>query len=286
MTGLLAEHIDPLMEKPGWQRVCILTACLLILALTLYQLVLRGLWQQHDTLKRENYTARQTLSQAQRALMLRVPLESLEQELAGNVTLQHEILPLEQAFSQPLKDAQAVLIRWKPVLQPKQEPQGELQLQVTFAGLMDFLYALMQRPGQPAFSELNLHTTGDAGMKASVLLTQTTSAAGFFTAAVAPNVVRDPFSVPQTPSCADFSTVSEWRLSGISDAGGERYGWLLSPQGRWSKVETGTQFGVPQWTVEALSSSQVELSLSDARCGALRQIIRLGKGKDSPGKGK
>ncbi|AEX50231.1 hypothetical protein GRAQ_03893 [Rahnella aquatilis CIP 78.65 = ATCC 33071] len=286
MTGFLSEHIDPLMEKPGWQRVFILTACLLVLVLTLYQCVLRGLWQQQETLKREIDTARQTLSRDQMALMRMIPLERLEQELAGNAILRRESLPLEQEFAGPLQDAQAVLIRWQPVSPPKQEPQGELQLQVTFTGLMHFLYALLQRPEQPAFSELNLHTTGDAGMKASVVLTQTVQAGVFVNGAVAAKAVRDPFRAPQTPACADVSPLSEWLLSGISDAGGQRYGWLLSPQGRWNKVETGSRFGAPQWTVEALSSSQVELSLSDARCGAQRQIISLGKGNDSPGKGK
>ena len=286
MTGFLSEHIDPLMEKPVWQRVFILTACLLVLVLTLYQCVLRGLWQQQETLKREIDTARQTLSRDQMALMRMIPLERLEQELAGNAILRRESLPLEQEFAGPLQDAQAVLIRWQPVSPPKQAPQGELQLQVTFTELMHFLHALLQRPEQPAFSELNLHTTGGGGMKASVLLTQTAPAAEFVSSVVASKAVRDPFNVPQTPDCAGISPLSEWLLSGISDVGGQRYGWLLSPQGRWNKVETGSLVGMPQWTVEVLSSVQVELSLSDARCGLQRQIIRLGKGNDSPGKGK
>ncbi|WP_037033665.1 pilus assembly protein PilO [Rahnella sp. WP5] len=286
MTGFLSERIEPLMEKPGWQRVFILTACLVMMVLTLYQFGLRGLWQQQETLKREIDIAQQTLSLAQVTLMRMIPLERLEQELAGNATSLRKSLPLEQAFSRPLKDSQAVLIRWQPVSQPKQEPQGELQLQVTFTELMHFLHALLQRPEQPAFSELNLHTTGSGGMKASVLLTQTAPAAEFVSGVVASKAVRDPFNVPQTPDCAGISPLSEWLLSGISDVGGQRYGWLLSPQGRWNKVETGSLVGMPQWTVEVLSSVQVELSLSDARCGLQRQIIRLGKGNDSPGKGK
>ena len=284
MTAFLSEHIEPLMEKPGWQRIFLLAASLLILVLILYQFGLRGLWQQQHALIQEVATAQQALSQAQVVLMRLPPLEKLGQELADNAALLREILPLEQQFAQPLRDSQAALVHWQPVSQQKLQPQGELHLQNTFSGLMHFLYALMQRPEQPAFSEVNLRVTG-TGMKASMLLTQIGEAAEGGQDDLAVHTGRDPFSPPLTAVCM-ASPLSDWLLSGISDTGGQRYGWLLSPQGRWNKIETGSQFGVPQWTVDSLSGSQVELSLSDARCGMQHQIIRLGQGNHSPGKGK
>jgi hypothetical protein len=71
--------------------------------------------------------------------------------------------------------------------------------------------------------------------------------------------------------------MSDWILSGISQADGRQSGWLLSPDGRWTKVEAGNQVGTPAWTVETLNASQAELSLSEPRCALLRQTLRLGK---------
>jgi hypothetical protein len=43
---------------------------------------------------------------------------------------------------------------------------------------------------------------------------------------------------------------------------------------------------MPLWTVEMLDASQVELSISDARCGEQRQTLRFGHSGTFPGKGK
>ena len=284
MTRLLAERLEPLMEKPGWQRALILIAFLLVLIFLMYLAAVRGMWQQLQTLTHDIASAQQGISRTQAALLRLPPLEHLQRELKHHAQVERQSLPLEQQFAQPLQASQARLIRWQPVPDAKAQPEGELELQASFTGLMDFLYAMQQGSQHPALSELSLHTN-DAGLVVSVLLTQTPDAEKTTELTQAVVARRDPFAAPQSSACASVLQAADWTLSGVSQTGDLRSGWLLSPDGQWSKVETGTRFGTPPWTVELLSASQVALTLSDARCGVQRQILRLGTRNDSPGKG-
>ena len=276
MMRLFSERLEPLMEKPAWQRGLTLTAGVLVLMLLLYLCGLRGLRQQQDALTREIAVAQHTVFQSQRALLRLPPLSTLKQEMQNNAVLVQESLPLAQQFAQPLKDAGAELLRWSPVLQPKADEQGTLDLQLTFAGLTHFLHALLQRPEHPAFSEPDIRMTV-SGLKASILLTQTTGTGGLAYPSSVTGTGRDPFSPLDSSACPGVSAMSDWILSGISQADGRQSGWLLSPDGRWTKVEAGNQVGTPAWTVETLNASQAELSLSEPRCALLRQTLRLGK---------
>ncbi|RBQ34500.1 pilus assembly protein PilO [Rahnella aquatilis] len=276
MMRLLSERLEPLMEKPAWQRGLTLTTGVLVLMLLLYVFGFCGLWQQQDALTRDIAVAERTVFQSQRALLRLPPLSTLKQEIQNNAALVQESLPLAQQFAQPLKDAGAELLRWSPALQPKAEEQGTLDLQLTFSGLIHFLHALLQRPEHPAFSEPDIRMTA-SGLKASILLTQTTGTGGLAFNSPGAVAARDPFSRLASTTCPDDSAMSGWILSGISQAGGRQSGWLLSPDGRWTKVEAGNQVGTPAWTVETLNASQAELSLSEPRCGLLRQTLRLGK---------
>lgn len=285
MMMLLSDRLGPLMEKPAWQKVLSLIASMLVLMLLLYLSGLRGLWQQQEALTQAIGVAQRTVFQSQTVLLRLPPLGVLRQQLQSNAVLVQENLPLSQQFAQPLKDAGAELLRWSPALQAKTEEQGTLDLQLTFAGLTRFLYALLQRPEHPAFSEPEVRMTA-SGLKASVLLTQTTRAGEYaFTSPVAV-IARDPFSPLAPSACLGVSAMSEWILSGISQADGRQSGWLLSPDGHWTKVEAGNQIGAPAWTVDTLNASQAELSLIEPRCGLQRQTLRLGKQNDSPWKGK
>jgi len=281
MTSLLSQRIGPLMEKPGWQRVLILVVGVLILLLIFYLFGLRGIWRQHEELALQIATEQHVVLQSQAALLLMPSLKSLERELQESTALRQTGLPLAQQFAQPLKDSQAKLIRW----QPASGAQGELHMQLSFRAMTHFLYALLQRPGHPVFSELSMHTSV-TGLNASVLLTQTSYGRELTEDAVAVEEERDPFNVPEPSSCLDNSPVARWVLSGITHVEGRPFGWLLSPDGLWSKVEPGSQIGTPLWTVAALDNRQVELTFKDVRCGAQRQVIQLGKNNDSPGKGK
>ncbi|RJT42150.1 pilus assembly protein PilO [Rahnella woolbedingensis] len=282
---ILSERLEPLMEKPVWQKVLTLVAAVLFLMLLLYVCGLRGLWQRQDALFRDIAVAQRTVFQSQTVLLRLPPLGALRQELQNNAVLAQESLPLAQQFAQPLKEAGAELLRWSPAVQTKAGEQGTLDLQLNFAGLTRFLYALLQRPEHPAFSEPDIRVTA-SGLKASVLLTQTTVTGEFADASSDAVAGRDPFSPLDSTACPGVSAMSEWVLSGISQADGRHSGWLLSPDGRWTKVEAGDRVGTPAWTVETLDASQAELSLNHSRCGLQRQTLRLGKKNDSPGKGK
>jgi len=276
MMRLFSERLEPLMEKPAWQRGLTLTAGVLVLMLLLYVFAFRGLWQQQDALTRDIAVAQRTVFQFQRDLLRLPPLSTLKQEIQNNAALVQESLPLAQQFAQPLKDAGAELLRWSPALQPKAEEQGTLDLQLTFSGLIHFLHALLQRPEHPAFSEPDIRMTV-SGLKASILLTQTTGTGGLAYPSSVTGTGRDPFSPLDSSACPGVSAMSDSILSGISQADGRQSGWLLSPDGRWTKVEAGNQVGTPAWTVEKLNASQAELSLNEPRCGLLRLTLRLGK---------
>jgi len=282
MTMLLSERLEPLMENPGWQRVLMLAMSVLVLALMAYLFGLRGMWQQQAELAVQITTAQHVVSQYQIAL-LRVPsLKDLEREVQEGRAQQKAGLPLAQQFAQPLKDSGARLIRWQPAFGGKTEPQGELGLHLSFHVMTQFLSALLQRPEHPVFSELSLQAD-DTGLKASVLLTQV--ATGVPTdGAIAVNEARDTFAVPGPSPCVGSTPLPEWVLSGITHAGGQRTGWLLSPDGLWSKVESGSLIGTPQWTVDVPDAPQIELMLNDVRCGVQRQIIPLGKTRVLQGK--
>lgn len=284
MTVLLSERLEPLMEKPGWQRALILTGVMLALVMMLYLFGLRGMWQQQEELKGQIATTQRGVSQAQVTLLRAPSLDSLESELQGGMARQHTTVSLAQHFAQPLKDSQARLVRWQPASGEKTDQQGDLHLQLTFSGLTHFLYVLLQQPEHPAFSELSVHAD-DAGLNASVQLTRAEETSVFTDKVAAVAAQRDPFGKPGPSFCTGLSPATEWILSGVSHAQGKQSGWLLSANGLWVKVESGSQFGTPQWTVETLDASQIALRFSDTRCGIQRQVIRLGKGKGSPGKG-
>jgi hypothetical protein len=285
MMMFLSERLGPLMEKPAWQRALTLVGGMLALILLLYVCVLRGLWQQQDALMRAIAVAQRTVIESQAALLSQHPLSALRQELQNNVALARESLPLAQQFAQPLKDAGAELLHWTPAVQTKTAEQGMLDMQLTFTGLTRFLYALLQRPEHPAFSEPDIRVTA-SGIKASLLLTQTTGTDEFADSSSDAAGGRDPFSPLASSTCPGVSAMSEWILSGVSQANGRQSGWLLSSDGQWTKVEAGNQVGTPAWTVETLNASQAELSLSEPQCGLQRQTLRLGKKNDSPRKGK
>lgn len=61
MMRLLSERLEPLMEKPAWQRGLTLTAGVLVLMLLLYVFGFRGLWQQQDALTRDIAVAERTV---------------------------------------------------------------------------------------------------------------------------------------------------------------------------------------------------------------------------------
>lgn len=284
MMTTFSARLEPLMEKPGWQRLTALAGCTLVPVLMCYQFLLRGLWLEQTELKQKTEAQQLTVSRAQATLLRAPALDSLEPSLKENTPKLKQSLPLEQQFSQPLKDAQATLIRWQPAAEMSAAPQGELQLKLSFSGLMNFLSALQQQPEQPAFSELILQSAG-SDMTASVLLTQTTGLESLPENAITAVTQRDPFAAAVSSSCTTAVQPLLWRLSGISYAGEQLSGWLLSPEGRWTRVETGTQLGTPAWTIHNLDSSHAELSMADPRCGEQRQTLWLGKNTNSPGKG-
>ncbi|MFU2315049.1 pilus assembly protein PilO [Rahnella sp. PCH160] len=283
MMTTFSVRLEPLMEKPGWQRIVALAGCALIFVLICYQFLLRGLWLERTELKQKTEVQQLTVSRAQATLLQAPALDSIESSLNKSVAAQQQRLPLAQQFAQPLKDAQATLIRWQPAAEPAGEPQGELQLKLSFSGLMNFLSALQQQE-QPAFSELSLQSAGSE-MTASVLLTQTTGLESLPENAITAVAQRDPFAAAVSSSCTTAVQPLLWRLSGISFAGEQFSGWLISPEGRWTRVETGTQLGTPAWTIDNLDSSHAELSITDLQCGEQRQTLWLGKNTNSPGKG-
>jgi hypothetical protein len=284
MMMTFSARLEPLMEKPGWQRLIALAGCTLVPVLMCYQFLLRGLWLEQTELKQQTDAQQLTVSRAQAALLRAPALDSIEPSLKENTPEQKQSLPLEQQFSQPLKDAQATLIRWQPAAEMSAAPQGELQLKLSFSGLMNFLSALQQQPEQPAFSELILQSAGGE-MTASVLLTQTTGLESLPENAITAVTQRDPFAAAVSSSCTTAVQPLLWRLSGVSYAGEQLSGWLLSPEGRWIRVETGTQLGTPAWTIDNLDGSHAELNMADPRCGEQRQTLWLGKNTNSPGKG-
>ncbi|MFO6298372.1 pilus assembly protein PilO [Rahnella selenatireducens] len=277
-------YLEPLMEKPGWQRLAALAGCALVLVLMCYQFLLRGLWLEQTELKQQTEAQQLTFSRAQATLLHAPALDSLEPSLKENTPEEQPRLPLEQQFSQSLKDAQATLIRWQPATEMSAASQGELQLKLSFSSLMNFLSALQQQPEPPAFSELILQSAGSE-MTASVLLTQTTGLEFLPENAITAVTQRDPFAVAASSSCTTAVQPLLWRLSGVYYAGEQLSGWLLSPEGRWTRVETGTQLGTPAWTIDNLDSSHAELSMADPRCGEQRQSLWLSKNTNSPGKG-
>ncbi|AVF36222.1 HofO family protein [Rahnella sikkimica] len=284
MTTTFSVRFEPLMEKPGWQRLAALAGCVLILVLLCYPFWLRGLWREQTELKQKAGSEQLTVARAQAALLQSPVLDSIEPSLKENTLVQQQNLPLAQQFAQPLKDAQATLVRWQPAAEPAGGHQGELQLKLSFSSLMQFLSALQQRPEQPAFSELSLQSAGSE-MTASVLLTQTTGLGALPENEIAAAAGRDPFAAAVSPSCTTAAQPLLWKLSGISHSGEQFSGWLISPEGRWTRVEAGTQLGTPAWTIENLDSSHAELSMADPRCGEQRQTLWIGKNANSPGKG-
>ena len=281
MTFSFAARLEPLMQKPGWQLASMLTCATLCMAMILYQCVLSGMWQQQNDLEKQIKDMQRVVAHAQVILLQASPLSRLEQTLKENVRAENDILPLDQQFSQPLKTSQATLVQWLPA----PGPQGELHLKASFSALMHFLQTLLQKPSHPVFSELNLRA-GEDGLAASLLLTQTTEAAEIPDAAATSLPVRDPFASTPSRPCVDEALSPAWRLGGIVQAEGRQSGWLLSPDEGWIKVEAGAQIGMPQWTVEALSASKIELSISDIRCGEQRQTLRFGQPIVTPRKGK
>lgn len=284
MKTTFSARLEPLMEKPAWQRIAALAGGVLILVLVCYQFLLRGLGLEQTELKQKTEAQQLTISRAQGALLRAPPLDTIEPLLSESAAAQKQNLPLAQQFAQPLKDAQATLIRWQPAAEMAAGPQGELQLKLTFSGLVHFLSALQQQPEQPAFSELSLQSAGSE-MMASVSLTQTTGLEALPENEITAVAERDPFAAAASSSCTTTGQPLLWKLIGISHSGEQFSGWLISPEGRWARIETGTQIGVPAWVVENLDNSHAELSMADLRCGEQRQTLWLGKNTNSPGKG-
>lgn len=284
MMTTFSARLEPLMEKPGWQRLAALAGCALVPVLMCYQFLLRGLWLEQTELKQQTEAQQLTVSRAQMALLRAPPLDSIEPSLKENTAQQQPRLPLEKQFAQPLKDAQATLVLWQPVAEMAAGTQGELQLKLSFSSLMQFLSALQQRPEQPAFNELSLQSAGSE-MTASILLTQTTGLEALADNEITVVTERDPFAAAFSPSCTTTAQPLLWKLSGISYSGEQFSGWLISPEGRWTRVEAGTQLGTPAWTIDNLDSSHAELSMADPRCGEQWQTLWLGKNTNSPGKG-
>ena len=278
MNNPFLQRLEPLMQKPGWQLATMLAGAMTLIALVIYQWLFRSIWLQQTELEQQINEIRQVVTHAQVALLRGAPLSRLQHILKENAVVENDILPLDKLFAPPLKASQAALVRWSPA----PDRQGELQLLGSFGALMHFLQALQQRQWHPAFSELNFHVT-ENGLAVSLLLTQTNEAADGNEVTIP---VRDPFAPLQSQSCSGETLAPAWSLGGITQAEGQQFGWLLLPDGRWNKVETGTQIGTPLWTVAILDASQVELSISDARCGEQRQTLRFGHPSTSPGKGK
>jgi len=284
MTPALSERLEPLMQKPGWQLTLILSGLLACFMLVLYQCLFRGLWQQQRELEQQINHLRPVVTHAQVVLLRATPLSLLQQTLTENAVTKTQIIPLDQQFAPTLSASQVTLIRWLPV----SVQQGEMHLQSSFNALNHFLQALLQRPSPPAFSELNIRTAKN-GLAVSFMLTQTAEFSEEKGSVVALTSARDPFADTQSSSCTEEVAYPTWLLGGITDAEGQRFGWLLSPDGQWNKVEAGMQIGAPQWTVQGLGASQVELRISDERCGEQQQFLTFKTNKSSgkmPGKGK
>ncbi|QLK62869.1 pilus assembly protein PilO [Enterobacteriaceae bacterium Kacie_13] len=278
MNHLLLQRLEPLMQKSGGQLATMLTGAITLIALVIYQWLFRSIWLQQTELEQQINESRQVVTHAQVALLRGAPLSRLQHMLKENSVVENDILPLDQQFAPPLKASQTALVRWSPA----PDGQGELQLHGSFGALMHFLQVLQQRQWHPAYSDLNFHAT-ENGLAVSLLLTQTNEAADGGEVTLP---VRDPFAPLQSQSCGGETLAPAWSLGGITQSEGQQFGWLLSPDGRWNKVETGTQIGTPLWTVALLDASQVELSISDARCGEQRQTLRFGHSTISPENGK
>lgn len=278
MTRGRTRGFESLMQKPGWQLALMLAGSLVFIAFMVYQCLLSNIWRQQRELEQQINDLQRVVNHAQIALLQVSPMSRLEQILKESALVDNDFLPLDQQFAQPLKTSQAVLVRWSPA----SGAQGELHLQAPFSSLIKFLQALLQRPSHPTFSAINLRTS-DHGLAVSLLLTQPSGIVEKSGEDIAMAPERDPFTSTSAQHCANAAISLPWSLVGLTQAAGQPSGWLLSPDGRWSKVEAGMRIGTPEWTVEMLDATQVGLSISDVRCGEQRQALRFGHQKDSSG---